>query len=408
MTFLSIIGLVLSIFFVILCVYSPRFRSAALLGLFGSFLITVFSTASRDAPHGNPSLVAVGVLLLVLAVYKGIPKYKAFKAECEEEMLAKEKANLQAERQPLIDFYQECQKCGVTTCTTEKEIQKATLLAQYRKLSFTDITALYLQAREIYETDSAEKNAAKLHDMKAEEEAKCTQLDQYSTLSGRDKRIAMLSAEREKALRRAATLRNGSSALVGASQQKEHDWAVHGGIASGIAGGAAGLATAMDIQAKNAKIRAQNEQNLRNLGPLLMRSYEAASREEAHAESLQEAISHASTCLVSTETPEECLRLLSFSFPKVVVSQTGTCTVTVTASLETPHLIFDDVPATIDGTVLAKIYDGANLIGVAKMVLPKDDVRAKTNLTGMCLFCGKPGHSYRVQFSAINLWAMEV
>lgn len=76
------------------------------------------------------------------------------------------------------------------------------------------------------------------------------------------KRIAILSAERADALERAKTLRAGAQAIMSASQQKEHDWAIHGGIASGIAGPAAGLAAAADIQAKNAQIRAQNEANV--------------------------------------------------------------------------------------------------------------------------------------------------
>lgn len=49
-----------------------------------------------------------------------------------------------------------------------------------------------------------------------------------------------------------------SNNVYKASAQREHDWAVHGGIAQGIAGPAAGVATALNIQRENEQIRAQN------------------------------------------------------------------------------------------------------------------------------------------------------
>lgn len=50
-------------------------------------------------------------------------------------------------------------------------------------------------------------------------------------------------------------------------QQKEKDWAVHGGIASGIGGPVIGGITAMNTIAENHQIRAQNEINRRAFQP---------------------------------------------------------------------------------------------------------------------------------------------
>lgn len=115
----------------------------------------------------------------------------------------------------------------------------------------------------------------------------------YEGLIGREKRIAMLTAEREALLQKADTLKNGAKAVMSASQQKEKDWAVHGGIANGIAGPAAGVATAINIQAQNAQIRAQNKANLQAYAPLITNSYMGAVSYESQARSVAETIENA-------------------------------------------------------------------------------------------------------------------
>ena len=70
-------------------------------------------------------------------------------------------------------------------------------------------------------------------------------------------------------------------------------------------------------------------------------------------------------------------------------------------------IIFDDVDAIIDGTIIAKIYDGKTLVGTASLVLPKYGVKGETKLKGICLYCGTKGKTYTVEYAATNLWAME-
>ena len=73
--------------------------------------------------------------------------------------------------------------------------------------------------------------------------------------------IAILTDQRAAYTKKADNLRKGMDIVLSDSQQEEIDWATLGGIASGIAGGAAGVAVAMDAQIKNAEIRAQNRKN---------------------------------------------------------------------------------------------------------------------------------------------------
>ena len=81
---------------------------------------------------------------------------------------------------------------------------------------------------------------------------------------------ARLEAEKTKAVDSMAAVTNAAAMF----QQKEKDWAVHGGIASGIGGPVIGGLTAMNTMAENQQIRAQNEKNLRAFQP----SFSSASR----------------------------------------------------------------------------------------------------------------------------------
>ena len=350
---------------------------------------------------GSPGIVAIGLVLFALCIVIIFIEASAVKKEVQIRAA-------EMEEDKKIAFYDECKKNGIEECESEKEIQKATLIAQKYKMQYSDVSILFYEAKASLEKDIANKKEAEFNTKKDEERKQYNELNKYSNYKGRDKRIAMLSDEMVDALKSAETLRAGAQAIMSASQQKEHDWAIHGGIASGIAGPAAGLAAAADIQAKNAQIRAQNEANAKMFAPIMMTSYNGAAEHDRHASSLQEEIETTKIKLVSNDDAKTCLSKISFSNTKVEISETGTCTVTTLAELEKPMIIFDDVEAIIDGTIIANIYDGKALVDTALLVLPKYGVKGATKLKGMCLYCGTKGKHYTVKYAATNLWAMEI
>lgn len=350
---------------------------------------------------GSPGIVAIGLVLFALGIVIIFIEASAVKKEVQIRAA-------EMEEDKKIAFYDECKKNGIEECESEKEIQKATLIAQKYKMQYSDVSILFYEAKASLEKDIANKKEAEFNTKKDEERKQYNELNKYSNYKGRDKRIAMLSDEMVDALKSAETLRAGAQAIMSASQQKEHDWVIHGGIASGIAGPAAGLAAAADIQAKNAQIRAQNEANAKMFAPIMMTSYNGAAEHDRHASSLQEEIETTKIKLVSNDDAKTCLSKISFSNTKVEISETGTCTVTTLAELEKPMIIFDDVEAIIDGTIIANIYDGKALVDTALLVLPKYGVKGATKLKGMCLYCGTKGKHYTVKYAATNLWAMEI
>ncbi|MBQ5991053.1 MAG: hypothetical protein IJL62_00735 [Clostridia bacterium] len=366
----------------------------------GGTLIGIGGNPSKGMPHGSTAMVILGFIL----AGAGIALFAVLAGKGIKNAREKKRQNIEEQK---VAFIKEYEQNGILECRTEKEIQKATLLAQKYRLEFTDISALFYEAKNSRARDTENRQAAAIQSKKDEERRQFETLNRYSSFSGRDKRIAILTDERKEALNEAEMMRITAKTVHDATQQKEQDWATQGGIASGIAGPAAGIATALNVQAKNAEIRAQNQENLKTFAPAIQAAYRKAFEYDSRADALQKQIDEAKIKLVSKDDALTCLSRITFSDTTVDVSETGACTVTTTAKAKQPLLIFDDVKATIDGTVIAKIYDGKSLVGAASLVLPKYGISSEAELKGMCLSCGTPGKHYTVQFAAVNLWAME-
>ena len=315
-------------------------------------------------------------------------------------------------------FYRECENAGILNLNGSGNAQKATLIA--KRLGLAEhlsnprgLAELFKESKSAY-TELHEKDSNnKLQKKKKEEEEECRNLKKYARFYGRDKRIEMLTDERAELLRRIQSLESGTYAVMASTQQKEKDWAFHGGLASGIAGGAAGLAVAMEKQRENAQIRAQNEANRAAFAPLTLTAMEAISRYRDQVESLDKEIDKSAIKLVDSTSPQKCFDSLVFSETEITVSETGTCTVTTKMNLKEEIFMYDtENQAAVDGTVLAHIYKGEEKIGSATMVLPARGIvyskYGNDTIVGMSLFSGKEGETYSVKFEPDRLWFIEV
>lgn len=348
------------------------------------------------------------VILLPLIVYGTAELQK------EKELVKKDE---EAKR---IAFYEECKKSGIKSCDNPKDLQKATLIAQRLGLKYTDITELFTESKQHKEeTDKKEEEDRIREENKIEkekEESTFAELIRYAKYHGREKRIAILTDRYNQLKESAEVLENFSRVVMSASQlrEEESDWAVMGGIASAIAGPAAGMAVALDNQMKteqeNAKIRAQNEKNKEVFAPAIHTAYMGSLKKDMVAGEMKKQIESAKVKLVADDSTEDCFKRLEFGEPKIVVSKRGTCTVSTMVSVKA-FKIFDDVPAVVDGSIIAQIYDGDNMIGTAQMVFPLNGAGRNVKLTGMALCCAKkdssPEHEYTVKFQPGDLWAME-
>lgn len=96
-----------------------------------------------------------------------------------------------------------------------------------------------------------------------------SELSKYTAMRGKEKRIAMISDSISKVSGRIGQIEYGKycaqqlavAVRMSADEKKTSNWGITGGIASAIAGPAAGLAAAYDTMSKNAEIERENAKN---------------------------------------------------------------------------------------------------------------------------------------------------
>lgn len=367
--------------------------------------IGIGGNPARDMPNGSPGMVALGFLGIAAVVAKIVLDNK------KNATVKKEAAQKQAEiiGATMLDrFFVECVLAEANDFTKPKNKQKAQLLADKYNLKYPNgIEALYKQAFDGHKVVSQRFVLNRIEEKRAEERAEFERLNKYSDLVGKNKRIAMLSDRAAELRKEAKSQDQYAQMLMRSGQQKEHDWATWGGVADGLAGFGAGVSTAVDLQMKNIQIRAENEKRRQAALPGYMFMTNSAQGNRSNADAIMKEIENFKLKLVSEDSSAELMKKISFSHTDVLVSETGAAMVCTCASLDPKFKIFDDVPAIVDGTIIAKIYDGDQLCGTAQLVLPMYGLGQNIPLNGICIDCCKPGKTYTAKFSPKNLWAME-
>lgn len=205
--------------------------------------------------------------------------------------------------------------------------------------------------------------------------------------------------ENEQALK---SLKEGSRELLKYSIEKEKDWATMGGLASGIAGPAAGLAAAVDTMNDNQRIRAENEkkrQNQRDLESWIDGALLADSSSPGLAGLKEEYITYFDL------TPKEIfskleMRHVSYDIDKV----TGAITISVELYKDS------DINMCFDGSIKAVIKDSyGNHTGDALLVLPQTGINMKNSysckISGICTEPHQNG-PYNISFEPVKLWEL--
>lgn len=308
----------------------------------------------------------------------------------------------------LDQFFVECVLADCTDFSKEKNVARAKMFADKYKLSYPNgIEALYQSGLKAHEAVSGKQVSDSLDEQRKAEREAYNELNRYAHLVGKEKRKAMLT-DRMKALRKAAKdLDEGADMLLRSVTQQEQNWGIWGGIADGLAGPVAGVSMAMDVQAQNAQIRAQNEANQRAAMPAVMHFSGSASKNRANADAIEKEIALLQEKLISQPARGEVLNMLNIIDPTVEVSETGAFRVTATVEVKKPLYLYDDVPALADGTIVAKVFEEGREIGVANMVLPVNGVTKKTGIIGMGLSGADPKKKHTVTFVERNLWLLE-
>lgn len=234
---------------------------------------------------------------------------------------------------------------------------------------------------------------------KAEEEeilAYCRGLDKYSKQI--DYNISHINES-------AALLRNLAPKMVSSVElEDEIDWAVHGGIADGLAGPGAGVATAARVMQENAQIRKRNEERI-ELANAQKRELNQIA--DGAPEQINKIISdkvrfmneHRASYTQSIDDLFAMIDILNKSISKD--KDTGV----ITVSVEWKQ---NKTGVHIDGALRAKLYSNTNeFVGYAYLVFPANGTsEGEGVLSGLCV---SPllATNYNIVIEPVKLWEIK-
>lgn len=360
---------------------------------------------------------ALGVLLEVIAIALYIYLYKT--GIRQQEILAEKEALERIERKEkrlkeiggteLDRFYVECVLARCTDFSLPKNAEKAKLLAQkYRQYPPCTTEELFLEAREKHGTIANDLQKERLAKLREQENRAYRESIQYAGYQGKEKMRIMLTHSIQEHRRKIDQIVNKAASET-PTLEKEHNWGVWGGIADGLAGPAAGVSTALNVQSQNAQIRERNNARLNATLGLYTLAVMDAGQIKREADYEQKVRDNLPEKLLDDKTdPKDIFKLMQIIDSNVEVSETGAFRVTASIHSKGTPKIYGDVSARIDGTILAHVYEDDRLVGTAKMVLPKLGITNKWEpIMGICLNGADPRKKQTVQFEAGNLWMIE-
>ena len=391
-----------------LCVKEVLFGSSGDVDAIAGFLII----------YGIGIQISVGYSHLVWKI--GSSRYKKAMEKQEAEKAAEaERKRVFEEEHPhhkQEQFYLQCKAQGITSVDTPADVARLVLFAKNKNYPGTE--SQLIEAYKIGKKDVTSRELKKeLAALEAAEDRLEKENLRYKDAKGQLKRILMCRDQAKEYRKQEESYRAQSRSTKDAifqgtqgAMQKETDWATHGGIASGIAGPAAGLAVASDIQRKNAQIREQNAaltQLAARAAVEASRGFDSQAYEASEKAEEWEARAAAAENKLVENLPEHQLMEQLCCKATAHNSKTGAITVDIRITATKDLKIYETVSAVVDGSLMAQILDGTDYVGTAYLPLPWNGSEVNTTLKGICRNPVKKAKKYTVKVEPYYLWAME-
>lgn len=325
---------------------------------------------------------------------------------------------------------EKCDALGIFNISSEANYQRAKLIAEeilrennvpkeyFEKYSNRNAISAYFLA--IQQSKQAEEQAhfnEQVQQLLAEEKKYQAECSRYANYVGRDKYIQYCQTQVThysniiwQCEQNEKSVRSGGNMLYETGKGRESSWAVHGGIASGIAGGAAGVAVAADVQRKNAQVRQQNAQLAQSIGQLAAMSLDRIWKEKRKAEEQLEywkkRLEKAKILLVEMQPEDKLLASLNASIANTESSPTGSMKVTLELDPDKLY-IYGNTRAVVDGSILVSFYIGDRSVGSAICCLPYGGVTSKCEVSCICTDFSEHAEDYELYCQPYHLWAVE-
>jgi TolA-binding protein len=327
-------------------------------------------------------------------------------------------------------FYEACQEKGIDPLKSEADRQRALLLAKENtelvkifgdRLDGAHVDA-YRMGREHKDAKIAAKEQAdkeaKIAEQRKNDEAAAELERSISLLRGRDKRrffYQKWEAEADDELKNAQQAYHAIFEMadleIKMGQQKESSWGTLGGIAAGVTGSTAvGAAVAADTMRKNSGVRKNNEAIKQAVFQSITPRVDSVQRSISIAKEKKEAIQKQGEAIQIQLTEDrpvaELMEALTVDIPQIAFTKGNSMLIRAKVTANKTFTIAGSVPAVIDGSFMAEVYEGDRKIGEAYLNLPLAGAKGTATLRGHCLE-GKPGGVYTVVIIPVALWLIE-
>lgn len=309
-------------------------------------------------------------------------------------------------------FYSECLSNGILDIKDSLQRQKAILIAQKNGCKFNDIEVYYNKAKKFYisknQSDAQLKEKAAYEEMRSKEIQAANGLTKYSSYYGRDKRVAILTDEYQYCAAKAKSNKRMAANAPNVLLEKEKDWATHAGIANGLAGGAAAVCVAAEIEQENAQIRERNQSRMPMVSRAQSNLRQSAESYEDKSKYLWKQLERAKIALVESGSEKALFEGLKIVTKKVSISETGAVYVDSEITNSKAYKI-GEFEAVVDGVINAKIYQKNKMIGNSLLTLPTFGIKynQKIQLEGISLINAEKGVPCEIVYEPHRLWIIE-
>lgn len=367
----------------------------------------------------------LGMAIWFLTIPKKIKiEYASFMAEIAEEHKKEKREYEKWEKEhphwEAEEFYREMREAGFTDIDSATQKEKLHL---YLKNNDINLPQQAKSAEQFFKLGKREveriEKAAYISEIKQEELKTHKILSKYAKCDGRKKlteyckdKISFYQQQINNYIEDEERVKNGGEALYSLGKQPEHDWAIHGGIASGIAGVGAGVATAINIQNKNSEIRENNKNLAKLIGTAIadqrMIIWKLKGEAEDNLKHWENELKKCELKLIRNPDISTLMEKLNIEVDKYNVSESGAVVIDLTCCSKEKLFIDEKLPANIDGTLKVTIKSEGEIIGTTCCVLPYRGIHSyKTSVQCICTSIDATGKELEFTFEPNNIWLVE-
>ncbi len=375
------------------------------------------------------ALIAILIAFLIVAsllpfkyLIDDIKHKKQKEAEAELKMLEDRKRK--KIEKTAISIYNKCKEKNILSFNTARETNALKLIAGiYGVSDLEEAKEYFAKGKQLITQQNEEKEREEFiqgreYDKERFEKAKAT-----AFINGKKKYTGKIDKERPvidiyDALADSAIHRAESNLTYTAPKS---DWAFWGGVANGLAGGAAGAATAYDIQLKNAEAEANAAHIRENAKEELSDAIAIKTKINSTKDSYDAAIDSINNKLIDNTNISEKFAMLNFTNTSITVNDYNNIEVTVKCKIKTDEPIeLLGSKAVLDGSLKIEVRDSSRrLVGIGYYSAPglgKTDLSCAgfNNVKEISALCfvedyetiDKKDH-FTCKISPVNMWIIE-